>query len=151
MNGRFVRLVRFAPIGAPPRPPPREACNPSVKLSPTLECSPDRVSEKGRYPRRSGCRYRANQVTRNLLLAPWKLTRESHERERQFGPMSARDLRDDHVSRPRDLALKLDTLRSDEPLVPSRTVPCVISIIWIDPPILIFHLPKGEAISVTIP
>jgi len=30
MNGRFVRLEPFASIE------PREACNPSVKLSPTL-------------------------------------------------------------------------------------------------------------------
>jgi len=52
MNERFVRLERFAPVEFAPSSH-SDACNPSIKLSPTLERTRDWMSEKDRYAR--GC------------------------------------------------------------------------------------------------
>lgn len=67
-NERFVRLERFASVKFAPSPH-SDACNSSVKLSPTLERTRNWMSEKGRYAHQHEV-YRVNRVkVRSIIEA----------------------------------------------------------------------------------
>lgn len=69
MNERFVCLGRFASVEFAPSSHSDACCNPSVKLSPTLECTQDWMSEKGRYVRRRGYHVETSVKVQSVLEA----------------------------------------------------------------------------------